>query len=240
MIPQQATRLLSRRFLKYSSVSVRHHNFDGETPHKTHMSMIVREDESHNYVLSYSNFGFRFSSGLGAIGPCALFPRLILHWNVWSAKDITPESLALFCMLEPKLDILIIGKGDAAAKVDNKIYRHLKSKNINVEILPTEQACATFNFLNIDRKAVAAALIPPTNIPDEMDESLSMLKLQEIPSLEEMIDQDIEKVQESLNGKSFLRILGEHGAGKKQHSDTEPPGDEDDRKTNEDDRKTEK
>ncbi|BFZ08189.1 hypothetical protein BsWGS_11228 [Bradybaena similaris] len=228
MIPQKATRLLSRRFLKYSSVSVRHHNFDGETPHKTHLSMVVREDESHNYVTAYSNFGFRFSTGLGVLGPCALFPRLVLHWNVWSAKDITPESLALFCVLEPKLDILVIGKGDEDAKVDNKIYKYLRSKNINVEILPTEQACATFNFLNIDRRAVAAAVIPPTNITDEIDESLSMLKFQDgLITEEEKIDKAIEDIQASMKEKSLAQLLDDFKAKKKQDSQNELPGGKD-------------
>ncbi|CAG5125716.1 unnamed protein product [Candidula unifasciata] len=228
MIPQKVTRFLSRKVLKYSRVSVRHHNFDGETPQKTHMSMVVREDESHNYVVSYSNIGFRFSTGLRAIGPCALFPRLVLHWNVWSATEITPESLALFCMLEPKLDILVIGKGDEDAKVDNKVFRHLKSKNISVEILPTEQACATFNFLNIDRRAVAAALIPPTNVVDEIDESLSSLKFQDAPSLEDKIDKEVGELMESFKGKSTLQILADHKTKRKQHSDNVPP---DDKKT---------
>lgn len=32
------------------------------------------------------------------------------------------------------------------------------------EIGPTERACATFNFLNIERRCVAGALIPPTKL----------------------------------------------------------------------------
>jgi hypothetical protein len=37
----------------------------------------------------------------------------------------------------------------------------MKQRKINLEILPTERACATFNFLNSEHRCVAAALIPP-------------------------------------------------------------------------------
>lgn len=38
----------------------------------------------------------------------------------------------------------------------------MRGKNINLEVLPTERACATFNFLNAEGRCVAGALIPPT------------------------------------------------------------------------------
>ena len=33
-----------------------------------------------------------------------------------SARDITPESLTLFSLLEPRLDVLVIGIGDGSIK----------------------------------------------------------------------------------------------------------------------------
>ena len=122
-----------------------------------------------------------------AIGPIALFPRTVLSWNVASPSDITVESLSLFCQLEPKIgefffshrcyiiqvsnqlchpftDILVIGVGDAGSKVDLKVIQYMRSKKISLEILSTERACATFNFLNVENRCVAGALIPPTKI----------------------------------------------------------------------------
>lgn len=43
----------------------------------------------------------------------------------------------------------------------SNIISFMKKYNINVEVLPTEQACTTFNFLNGEGRIVAAALIPP-------------------------------------------------------------------------------
>jgi len=117
------------------------------------------------YVTSFSTTGFKLSNLYGVVGPCVIFPRTILSWNVASAKDITPESLTLFSLLEPRLDVLIIGIGDGRCKPDaQRIITFCRRLGINVEILNTEEACATFNFLNGERRHVAAALIPPESV----------------------------------------------------------------------------
>lgn len=36
--------------------------------------------------------------------------------------------------------------------------------HIGVEVLSTEQACATFNFLNAERRCIAGAVIPPLTL----------------------------------------------------------------------------
>lgn len=99
-----------------------------------------------------------------------------------SVEDISEESLSLFYTLEPKIgksltpysalsqhtyhctsqDILVIGVGDNDLKVNPKVIQFMRGKSINLEILPTERACATFNFLNAEGRCVAGALIPPT------------------------------------------------------------------------------
>jgi len=129
--------------------------------------MMSQEDESHNYIEAYSIYGFKLASGFRILGPCALFPKAVLHWGVASAAKITEDHLSLFCMLEPTPDILVIGKGDWDAPVNTDIIKYLKGKGINTEILPTEQACAMFNFLNSERRVVAAGLIPPVTMRDQ-------------------------------------------------------------------------
>jgi len=117
------------------------------------------------YVTRISTQGFKLANMYNIIGPCVLFPRTVLSWNVASAKDITPESLTLFSLLEPKLDVLVIGTGDGSCKPDTpKIVAYCRRLGINVEILRTEEACATFNFLNGEYRHVAAALIPPEDV----------------------------------------------------------------------------
>lgn len=57
----------------------------------------------------------------------------------------------------------MIGVGDAGQKLNLEVVRFLREKRIGVEILPTEKACSTFNFLNVEGRVVAGALIPPEN-----------------------------------------------------------------------------
>ena len=52
----------------------------------------------------------------------------------------------------------------------------MRSKKINLEILPTERACATFNFLNAENRCVAGALIPPVNIRYQEDDYVASRK----------------------------------------------------------------
>lgn len=117
------------------------------------------------------------------VGPIALFPKSIFSWNVGSMKDVTPSSLELFFRLDPKIgilckssgveimtkvliffaDILVLGMGDDKV-LDLRLMRELKIKGLNVEALPTDKACTTFNFLNSEFRYVAAAIIPPETV----------------------------------------------------------------------------
>ncbi|KAK6176755.1 hypothetical protein SNE40_014994 [Patella caerulea] len=142
-------------------VSVRNHNFDGDVFQRSEVNMLSKEDSDVIYIETISSRGFKLNSGFRVIGPCIIFPRTVLHWNINTAQEINENSLSLFPLLEPKLDILLLGIGDRGEQYDPNIIRFLRSKKINVEILPTEQACATFNFINSERRYVAAALLPP-------------------------------------------------------------------------------
>lgn len=92
------------------------------------------------------------------------FPfRTVLSWNVENLEDINEKSLSLFCALEPKIDVLVIGTGDqpSTPSFSRSIVAFMQKFKINVEVLRTEQACATFNFLNSEGRMVAGAMIPP-------------------------------------------------------------------------------
>lgn len=125
-------------------------------------------DESNEniYVTSFSTSGVKLSNKFAVVGPCILFARTVLSWNVASARDITPESLTLFSLLEPRLECLIIGIGDGSVKPPNtlELIAYCRRLGISVEILNTEEACATFNFLNGERRHVAAAILPPKSV----------------------------------------------------------------------------
>lgn len=134
--------------------------YDGDG--KTIVSVVNEEERERTLVDSYSKMGFRLNSGIFVMGPVAVFPQMVLQWDVVSAKDINPRSLSLFWLLEPKIEVLVIGVGDSdyLPNMDIKTRLFLKSKGLNVEVLPTPEAVASFNFMNVDYRNVAAALIP--------------------------------------------------------------------------------
>lgn len=86
-----------------------------------------------------------------------------MSWNIKTFRDVNENTLSLFTVLEPKIDILVIGSGDEqiTSEISKSIIQFMKKYRINVELLPTEQACTTFNFLNGEGRMTAAAIIPP-------------------------------------------------------------------------------
>jgi len=73
-----------------------------------------------------------------------------------SSREIMAISISAYIS-----DILVIGVGDKSNQVDPSVLDLIRRKGISLEVLPTEHACTTFNFLNVERRSVAAALIPP-------------------------------------------------------------------------------
>lgn len=57
----------------------------------------------------------------------------------------------------------MVGVGDKLEDLDfyKRMFPIMQRKKVTFEILATEQACATFNFLNSEGRCVAGALIPP-------------------------------------------------------------------------------
>ncbi|XP_075039680.1 NADH dehydrogenase [ubiquinone] 1 alpha subcomplex assembly factor 3 [Mixophyes fleayi] len=126
---------------------------------KTTVTRLERDSSEMMYIESYNRHGFIINRDR-VIGPCAVIPRSILHWNVGSYKDISVESLSLFYLLVPKIEILVLGTGDRVERLDPAILRLMRKKGVAVEVQDTPNACATFNFMVNERRMAAAALIP--------------------------------------------------------------------------------
>lgn len=82
-------------------------------------------------------------------GPIAVFPNIALSWRVPKAEDITPESLKLFFMLQPKLDVLVLGVGSRKNldKVRKQVVKAVEAHRIGLEIAPTVSFYTNFNQL---------------------------------------------------------------------------------------------
>lgn len=137
------------------------------------MKVLNLESEAGIMVDAFSQIGFRLNNGLSIVGSVALFPKTVLSWGVRCAADINEDTLSLFYMLEPKIDILVLGIGDKGTPVNTSIIRFMKQKGITLEILPTESACSTFNFLNMEGRYVAAALLPPEALRHTHDDLMA-------------------------------------------------------------------
>jgi NADH dehydrogenase [ubiquinone] 1 alpha subcomplex assembly factor 3 len=93
-----------------------------------------------------------------------LLPRSVLLWDVATPDEITIESLSIFELIYPTIEVLFIGTGYLPPnKYPYDIIRHFKSKGINIEISKTSTAAGTFNTLVTEGRNVAAALL--TMIP---------------------------------------------------------------------------
>lgn len=148
----------------YYSLTTQRFAYEGDG--KTSVRVLNKELDRGLMIDAYSQAGFRLNNGINVVGPMAIFPRTVLSWNVGTADEINEASLSLFAILEPKVDILVLGVGDEkiTPAFSKKIIEYMRKHRINVEVLSTEQACTTFNFLNHEGRVVAGALIPPKMI----------------------------------------------------------------------------
>ncbi|XP_070558756.1 NADH dehydrogenase [ubiquinone] 1 alpha subcomplex assembly factor 3-like [Ptychodera flava] len=136
---------------------------DDELYQKTTVSVIEKDQGGLPFISKYSELGFMIS-GDKIVGPVAILPKSLVHWNVGSFEDINIASLSLFPIIEPKIEILILGVGSKIQRLDPEVHKFMRSKGIALEIQDTPHACATFNYLVRENRIIAAGLIPPDKV----------------------------------------------------------------------------
>ncbi|XP_055333718.1 NADH dehydrogenase [ubiquinone] 1 alpha subcomplex assembly factor 3-like isoform X1 [Paramacrobiotus metropolitanus] len=138
-----------------------------DTASKTTVTLLNKDLHGEGILMvdSVSPIGFKLNNSMHVLGPMALFSKTVFQWKVADIDDIAPEAFSLFYMLEPKLDILVVGYGDKDRDVNSALLKTLVSrKRMGIELLPTEHAIATFNFLVAEGRHVAGAFIPPESL----------------------------------------------------------------------------
>lgn len=133
---------------------------DDELYQRTRISLLQNEFPQAVYIDSYNSRGFTIN-GNRVFGPCALLPQTVVQWNVGSHQDITEESFSLFWMLEPRIEIVVVGTGNKTERLHPQVLQAMRQRGIAVEVQDTPNACATFNFLCHEGRVTGAALIPP-------------------------------------------------------------------------------
>jgi len=115
-------------------------------------------------ISRYSTQGFNIQ-GNKLYGSVAILPKSFYSWKVKSAEEITPQSLQLFTVAEPRVELLVVGTGLKIEQLSKEVKEYMKKHNIAMEVLDTPNACATFNLLLEEGRMTAAVLIPPSDIP---------------------------------------------------------------------------
>jgi len=57
---------------------------------RTTVTLLSQEQDEGIFMDSYSTVGFKLNSGIRIMGPCVVFPRSVLQWNVSAFKLIFP------------------------------------------------------------------------------------------------------------------------------------------------------
>ncbi|KAE8612322.1 hypothetical protein XENTR_v10012811 [Xenopus tropicalis] len=109
---------------------------DDELYQRTTVTRLERDSAEFMFIETYSSQGF-IINGDKVVGPCAVIPKAILQWNVGSYKDINLESLSLFHMLSPRIEILVVGTGDRVERLDPNILKFMRQKGVAVEVQDT-------------------------------------------------------------------------------------------------------
>uniref|UniRef100_A0A914CEQ2 NADH dehydrogenase [ubiquinone] 1 alpha subcomplex assembly factor 3 n=1 Tax=Acrobeloides nanus TaxID=290746 RepID=A0A914CEQ2_9BILA len=139
-----------------------------DVPMQSRISYLSKdmEESQQMSIVGVSRTGFRLNDGTFLFGPIAIFPKTVLSWRVVTPNDITPESLELFFLLQPKLDILILGVGDRKDldSVRKRVIKAVRGRKIGFEVLPTEDAISIFNHLASEERYIGAALYPPREL----------------------------------------------------------------------------
>jgi len=147
------------------------HSIEKE-PIKTTVTFITDVKDNHGilntppFVTSYSTRGFHLK-GIKVFGSVAVLPSAFYHWRVVKPEDITAESLALFTIMEPPIEIVVVGTGEKILRLDPEIRSYLKKHNILLEVQDTANATATFNFLLEEARLVGGAFIPPRTVEED-------------------------------------------------------------------------
>lgn len=85
-------------------------------------------------------------------------------WALWRVKGvagITPDSLAIVDLVDPKPEIVVIGCGSTMGPLSNAVQDFLNARGIAYEAQDTRNALSLFNFLNDEGRVVVGALLPP-------------------------------------------------------------------------------
>ncbi|CAF0734572.1 unnamed protein product [Rotaria sp. Silwood1] len=141
--------------------------YPNERYEPTTIAALDKENKNLPLITGLYEDGFMIAGQDRIVGAIFSFPRQIICWNVYSPEQITPESLALLEVVQPRPEIFVLGIGSRTNKIPPETIQFIRSLKIGFEILPTTQACETFNFLLTDNRLVYAGFFPQKDLTDQ-------------------------------------------------------------------------
>lgn len=122
------------------------------------LANLVENDDSLSNIIAHDRYGFNVN-GVHMRGSILVFRKFTLLWNVQNPVNIAPSNAAIVHMIEPRVDILVIGTGERQLEINPSLYGYFSRKGISVEARSTAHAIALFNLLNQEGRRVAAGLV---------------------------------------------------------------------------------
>ncbi|KAJ7068820.1 DUF498-domain-containing protein [Mycena amicta] len=114
-------------------------------------------------IASVSSSGILLQDGLLLPGATILLDGKVFLWDVpESVAQWRREHLALFEVVVPRPEILILGTGEELTHPPPSFRALLTDLGIQVDVMSTRNACSTYNLLAEEGRRVAAALAPLT------------------------------------------------------------------------------
>ena len=111
-----------------------------------------------NVITGYGNGGFRIGDRRHE-GSLIVFPDVVMAWPVAGVPDVTPAALTEVVSRSARVDILLLGCGDASDVPTRDVRDFLRPHGIVVDAMTTGAACRTYNILVAEERLVAAALV---------------------------------------------------------------------------------
>jgi uncharacterized protein len=122
-------------------------------------SMVDRDGQERVSIRGYGETSFQVNNVL-VRQSVLLTPHAFLLWKARTFEDITIESLSVFELLYPGVEVVFIGCGERMPKpLPVEIQKHFRSRGIVIEATSSMNAAASFNILNGEGRNVCAALL---------------------------------------------------------------------------------
>lgn len=109
-------------------------------------------------IESYRQGGFRFG-GMSHRGSLLCLPSGMWAWDAVEPADIDEASLARVTAEAARIDVLLVGTGDALVLLPEKLRWRMRDLAISCDPMATGNALRTWNVLLAEGRRVAAALL---------------------------------------------------------------------------------